>query len=151
MIVLLIVMTGLMAGLYFAFSVVIMKSLAELSAPDGAKAMNKINDVILNTVFMPLFVGTTLWFAGLIVWSFADWQEGRSMLEVGAAVIYIVGMFLVTAFGNVPLNNKLKQSEENEQLLIPVWEEYLHTWTKLNHLRTVSCIASCAMLIAAQL
>lgn len=151
MIVLLIVISGLMAGLYFAFSVVIMKSLAELPALDGAKAMNKINDVILNTVFMPLFFGSTLWFAGLIVWSFADWQEGRSMIEVSAAVIYIIGMFLVTAFGNVPLNNKLQQSEENEQILILAWEEYLHKWTRLNHLRTLSCIASCAVLILAQL
>jgi uncharacterized membrane protein len=56
MIVVLIVMTGLMAGVYFAFSVVVMKSLAELPAFHAAKAMNKINDVIINTVFYPFFL-----------------------------------------------------------------------------------------------
>ncbi|GAB1257452.1 DUF1772 domain-containing protein [Aurantivibrio plasticivorans] len=151
MILLLILMTGLMAGIYFVFSVVIMKSLAALPANDGAKAMNKINDVILNTAFMPLFFISTLWFAGLIVWSFADWHVGRSSLEVSAAVIYIVGMFCVTAFGNVPLNNYLKQSEDNEQYLTRAWQEYLSKWTVLNHLRTISCIAACAVLVLAQL
>jgi uncharacterized membrane protein len=151
MIVVLIVMTGLMAGVYFTFSVVVMKSLAEMPAFHAAKAMNKINDAIINTVFLPIFFGTTLWYAGLIVWWFADWQSGSSMLEILAALTYIVGMFFVTAFGNVPLNNKLKESEDNESTLIIVWSQYLQQWTQLNHLRTVSCIVSCALLVIAQI
>lgn len=150
MIVLLIVMTGLMAGIYFAFSVVIMKLLAELPTISGAKVMNKINDVILNTVFMPLFFLSTLLCVGVIIWSLTSWHEGRSVLEVSAAFIYIIGMFGVTAFGNVPLNNKLKRSERNEETLALVWKEYLHKWTKLNHLRAISCVVSTVMLIVAQ-
>lgn len=150
MIVLLIVMTGLMAGIYFTFSVVVMKSLGQLPAAEGARVMIRINDVILNTVFMPLFFGSTLWFGGLILWSFADWQEGRSMMEVTAALIYIIGMFLVTAFGNLPLNNQLKESEDNEPELVTTWNIYLVRWTQLNHFRTLSCIAACIVLVMAQ-
>jgi uncharacterized membrane protein len=73
------------------------------------------------------------------------------MLEILAALTYIVGMFFVTAFGNVPLNNKLKESEDNESTLISVWSQYLQQWTQLNHLRTVSCIVSCALLVIAQI
>lgn len=149
--VLLIVMTGLMAGVYFAFSVFIMKSLGELPALQAARVMNKINDVIINTLFLPVFFGSTLWFAGLTVWSFADWQNGRSIWVVTAALIYIVGMFFVTAFGNVPLNNKLRESESVDSRLITFWGEYIDKWTWLNHLRTVSCIAACALLVVAQI
>lgn len=146
MIILLILMTGLMAGIYFAFSVFIMKSLAELPALQAAQAMNKINDVIVNTLFLPLFFGSTLWYAGLIIWSIADWQSGQSLLVVVAASIYILGMFFVTAFANVPLNNQLKSSASSDTELIRFWNEYLHRWTRLNHLRMVSCMAACAAL-----
>ncbi|BCD99836.1 DUF1772 domain-containing protein [Marinagarivorans cellulosilyticus] len=146
MLVLLIVMTGLMAGVYFVFSVVIMKSLGELPPVQGAQAMNKINDVIINTLFLPIFFGSTLWFLGLIVWAFADWQTGQSLRVVTAALVYIVGMFLVTAFGNVPLNNRLKQSEADEVALAKYWAYYQNHWTRLNHLRTPSCMAACALL-----
>jgi len=146
MIVLLIVMTGLMAGTYFAFSVFIMKSLSEMPALHAAQTMNKINDVIINTVFLPVFVGSTLWYAGLIIWSFADWQGNRSVLIIIAALTYVLGMFTITAFGNVPLNNKLKLSEVNDTELVNFWGTYLRTWTQLNHLRLVSCLASLTLL-----
>jgi len=146
MMTLLIVLTGLMAGIYFAFSTFVMKALNQLPALHAAHAMNKINDVIVNTVFLPIFFGSTLWFAGLIVWSVADWQGTQSMLLISAALIYIVGMFFVTAFGNVPLNNKLKASEVSEEQLARYWPVYMAKWTKLNHIRSVSCISACDVL-----
>ena len=149
MIAVLIVITGIMAGTYFAFSVVIMTSLTELPKTQGAKVMNEINDVILNTAFMPLFFISTFWFALLIPWSFVDWQEGQSLLEVSAALVYIIGMFGVTAFGNVPLNNKLKLSEKDTFSLQQSWDEYLIKWTRLNHVRALSSIAACAILVLA--
>jgi len=151
MIILLIVMTGLMAGIYFSFSVFIMKSLAQLPAMQAAQAMNKINDVIVNTSFLPVFFITTLWYAGLIVWSFASWQGQQSMWVIAVAVIYVLGMFGVTAFGNVPLNNQLKAQEANPAMLQQVWQEYLRRWTRLNHLRTLSCMLACALLAAAHI
>lgn len=151
MIILLMIITGIMAGIYFAFSVFIMKSLGQLPAFEGAKAMNKINDVIIHTVFLPLFLGSTLWYAGLIFWSFADWKSGQSALIISAAVVYIVGMFLVTAIGNVPLNNRLKESENDKKERHKTWQYYLQKWTQLNHLRTISCLVSLALLILSQI
>lgn len=146
MLILLVVLTGLMAGIYFAFSAFIMKSLNQLPDLQAAQAMNKINDVIVNTIFLPVFFGSTLWYAGLIVWVVADWQGSHSGLFVLAALIYIVGMFFVTAFGNVPLNNKLKEMARSDYSLVVYWDEYQSTWTQLNHIRSLSCIASCAVL-----
>lgn len=146
MIILLIVMTGIMAGVYFAFSVFVMKSLAQLPALQAAQVMNKINDVIVNTLFLPIFFGSTFCYAGFIVWQFADWQSGYSELIIAAAIIYITGMFLVTAFGNVPLNNRLKAGEANDAELALLWQHYLDKWAQLNHLRTISCIISLMLL-----
>jgi uncharacterized membrane protein len=138
-----------MAGIYFTFSVFIMKSFSQLPEKQGADAMNKINDVIVNTLFLPVFFLSTLWYAGLIVWSLTDWKEGESVLIIVAALIYIVGMFLITAFGNVPMNNQLKNVSDDEDQLVRYWRIYLRQWTRLNHVRTVSCMAACAFLCIA--
>lgn len=151
MLILLIILTGLMAGIYLAFSAVIMTSLNELPALHAAQAMNKINDVIVNTIFLPIFFGSTLWYAGLIVWSSADWQSGTSGLIILSALIYIVSTFLVTAFGNLPMNNKLKAIESNETLLVDYWKKYQHSWSRLNHIRTLSSTVAIAFLVASQI
>ena len=145
MLVLLIVLTGLMAGIYFAFSIFVMKALNELPALHAAQAMNKINDTIVNTLFLPIFFGSTLWSAGVIVWALTDWQNQRSILMVIAAALYIIGMFVVTAFGNVPLNNRLKACEQNDHHLAEYWKKYLQDWIRLNHIRTLSCSATCLL------
>lgn len=146
MLILLVVLTGLMAGIYFAFSTFIMKALNQLPSLQAAQAMNKINDIIVNTIFLPIFFGSTLWYAGMIVWALADWQSGRSLLVIIAGLTYILGMFVVTAFGNVPLNNKLKASASSDSSLKEYWKVYLRAWIQLNYLRTLSCITSCAVL-----
>ena len=51
---------GLLAGLYFAFSVFIMSALDRLGPAAGAAAMNSINTVILRSLFMPVFLLTSL-------------------------------------------------------------------------------------------
>ena len=49
---------GLMAGLFFAFSVSVMKALARLPSAEGIAAMQSINVAIINPVFLAAFFGT---------------------------------------------------------------------------------------------
>ena len=51
---------GLIAGLYFAFSAFIMTALGRIGQAAGITAMNAINAVIVQSLFMPLFLGTTV-------------------------------------------------------------------------------------------
>jgi uncharacterized membrane protein len=51
---------GLIGGLYFAFSAVIMTSLSRIDQGAGIVAMNAINEDIVRSSFMPIFLGTTL-------------------------------------------------------------------------------------------
>ena len=134
--------SGLMAGVYFAFSAFIMQSLASLPGNAGAAAMNAINRVILKSLFMLLFWGSTIVSALLL--GFGLWRLAVSDLApalVGAT--YFGGMFLVTATRNVPLNNALAAGEERPE----VWQDYLRRWTYWNSFRTVACLVTCALAI----
>lgn len=52
--------SGLMAGLFFVFSVCIMQALSRLPPEQGIAAMNAINVVIQNPLFLTAFMGTAL-------------------------------------------------------------------------------------------
>lgn len=132
-----IVCTGTMAGIYFAFSVFVMRALSEVSAAVGIGAMNSINRVILRTAFIPLFFVSTM---VLIVLAIAQ----PNGLTMGAALSYCVGMTLVTALGNVPLNNALRDASLSAREA--VWQQYLAKWTRWNHMRTLSSLIACLLL-----
>ena len=71
----------------------------------------------------------------------------RRLHDLAGAVSYLVGTFLVTGLGNVPLNNKLAAVVSTDSAAVAVWEDYLRRWTRLNTLRTVAAIAAALMLI----
>jgi uncharacterized membrane protein len=146
MISLLILLIGLMAGVYFTFSAFVMKALSQQPPLEGAAAMNRINQVILNSLFMPVFLTSTLGVALLAGWAVLNWESNHGLMLVGA-LFYLVGMFGVTVFGNVPLNNRLNQDADNPDTLTQTWADYQHRWTRLNHLRTLSCVISLGLLL----
>jgi uncharacterized membrane protein len=132
---------ALLGGLYFAFSAFIMRALAQIGAP-GIAAMNCINAVILRSSFMPFFVGTTLGCAVLAVYGLVA-DDPRRWFMVAGGILYVAGMFGVTMFFNVPLNNALASAGEQN------WPRYLARWTRWNHVRTLTSMGAAALFIAA--
>ena len=51
-------LSGLVAGIFFAFSNFVMKALARVSPGQGIAAMQSINVVVLNRWFFAVFLGT---------------------------------------------------------------------------------------------
>jgi len=141
--------SGLVAGLFFAFSTFIMSALARIPQERGISAMQSINSTILRSLFMPLFFGTSL--VGLLLAGIAMFRsDGAGALAMLAAgVVYFVGMFLCTVFFNVPLNNALAAVDPGSAEAEPVWSRYLKVWTAWNHVRTVASTAACGLFIAA--
>lgn len=131
------VSSGLMAGVYLAFSVVIMKSLATLSRRQGIDAMNVINELILKTAFMPLFFGSSVLALAMIITSIWFQSEAGAGGTLTAGLIYLFGMFVSTAAVNVPLNNKLANVSGDGEEAQRVWQEYLRRWTRWNTSRTL--------------
>lgn len=139
--------SGIMAGVYLTFSVVIMRSLSRLDPAEGIAAMNTINREIVKTAFMPLFFGSTILAvlmigAGIWLWG----NEGATGI-VASGFIYFIGMFMVTALGNVPLNNKLDRVEGAGLEAVQVWTEYLSHWTRWNTVRSVACATAMVICI----
>ena len=141
--------SGLLAGLYFAFSAFIMTSLERIPQAAGVAAMQSINKVILSSAFMPMFWGTTLASLALAVLGFLRWGEPGTLAMLTGGVIYFVGMFVFTVIFNVPLNNALDAVDPASTQTATVWARYLKDWTFWNHVRTLACLLASGLFIYA--
>lgn len=131
---------GLLAGLYFAFSAFILQAFDRLGPAQAAAAMNAINERILRSLFMPLFLGTTL--AGLALAVIGLLGSGPVTMVAGG-LVYALGMTGVTMAFNVPLNNALVAAPTE------TWPRFLVQWLRWNHVRTIASTLASALFIAA--
>lgn len=138
---------GLLAGLYFAFSVFIMHALDRLGPAPAAAAMNSINTVILRSMFMPLFMLSSVASLVLAVIGAIRWGEPGATPLIAGGLVYFVGMFVVTMVFNVPLNNQLQASQAGDVAVR--WRRYVVSWTRWNHVRTLASLVASALFIAA--
>jgi uncharacterized membrane protein len=136
--------SGLLAGVFFAFSAFVMSGLRRLPDPGGAAAMRSINVTAQRPPLMIALFGVCALCAVMIVRALATWsQPGAAWLLVGA-VLTIVGALGVTAAINVPLNDRLDAGTIT-------WSKFLAAWDPANHARTVLCLAGCALLLVGAL
>lgn len=138
---------GLIAGIYFAFSAFIMTAFKRIDVAAGVAAMNAINRVILTSLFMPLFWGTTLASLALALAAILRWGQPGAAAMLTGGLVYLAGMFLVTALFNVPLNRALERAGEADRFT--VWSGYLGDWTRWNHLRTLASTAAAGLYVLA--
>lgn len=138
---------GLLAGVYFAFSAFVMSALSRIDYSAAISAMNAINVVIVRSLFMPLFLGTTLTSAALAVMALLRWSEPGSGLLIAGGIVYVVGMAVVTMVFNVPLNDALANVGPGEPGAAALWEHYLKDWTLWNHVRTATSLGACVLYV----
>ena len=136
--------SGLMAGLFFVFSVCIMTALGRLAPASGIAAMQSINVTILNGIFLSVFMGTAVLCLALIVAWFVGWVPSGGLFVLAGAVLYLVGIIGVTMFVNVPMNDALAAVAPDSSEGAVLWNDYLVNWTLWNHVRTVAGIAALA-------
>ncbi|MCG8463036.1 MAG: DUF1772 domain-containing protein [Holophagales bacterium] len=141
--------SGLMAGVYLAFSTFIMAAFDRIPASHAVSAMNSINKVILRSLFMLLFFGSTLVSAFLVYSGFAMQNDSVSGLVLAAGLIYVIGMFISTAVFNVPRNDRLARVDPDSAEAQPAWEKYYKEWTFWNHMRTLASLVTFVLSIYA--
>jgi uncharacterized membrane protein len=135
---------GLMAGLFFAFSVSVMKGLARLPSAQGIAAMQSINVAIINPVFLAVFFGTAAACVFVMIASLLQWHDpGAVYLLIGGA-LYLVGSLLVTIVFNVPKNKALASVAPAGPEGARLWAGYVASWTAWNHVRTAASLAAAA-------
>jgi uncharacterized membrane protein len=142
--------SGLMAGVFFAFSNFVMAALARLAPAEGIRAMQAINVTVLNRLFLATFLGTGVTSVAAMVIA-AVWRRGDpgTLYCLMAGALYLIGSILVTMRGNVPLNNALAALDPTHPESATRWSDYVHNWTRWNHVRTIACAVATALFIFA--
>ena len=140
---------GLLAGLYFAFSTFIMTALGRIDQAAGIAAMNAINKVIVQSPFLPVFLGSTLTCLALAILAPFRWDEPGAAMWLAGGALYVIGMFVVTMVFNVPLNHALAAVQPASSEAATLWARYLTDWTWWNHVRTVTSTLAFVLFIAA--
>jgi uncharacterized membrane protein len=136
---------GLMAGIFFIFSNTIMGALGRLEPTQGILAMQSINRVILNPLFLAVFMGSALLCALVLFTSFG--RGSSTPFFIIGSLLYIVGAFLVTVVVNVPMNNAVDAASATSLEGLEIWSRYLTNWTAWNHVRTVTSFLATALLM----
>ena len=137
--------SGLMAGFLFAFSVCIMKALSRLPPAQGIRAMQMINVVVLNPVFLSVFVGTAAACVLLGVSSLLTWHQPDALYRLIGSVLYLVGTMIVTIAFNIPRNEALATVAADSPDGAKRWQQFLREWTIWNHVRTVAALLAAGM------
>lgn len=134
--------SGVMAGLFFVFSNTIMSALGKTPPNQGAAAMQLINVVIVNPVFLLFFMGTGVLHVASMGLSLMHNGMSGSLWVLGGGALYLVGGLFVTIQFNVPLNESLAALDMEDVANADMWHEYLNRWVPWNHVRTFATIGS---------
>jgi uncharacterized membrane protein len=139
--------SGLMAGIFFAFSSFVMTGLSLLSPTAGAQAMRAINIAAINRSFMALLFGTAVLCMVLGGSAIFRIHDAGSRLQLCGCFAYLIGTLGLTALYHVPLNDELAALPLNSPRLPYLWSRYLHQWTLWNHIRMLSSLLTSAAMV----
>jgi len=147
-----ILFTGLTAGLYFTWSNAVTPGIGQLDDLTFLKSFQSINRVIINGKFMIVFFGPVIL---LFLNTYLFKCNNTSFwLFLIAALLFLVGIGLVTIFGNVPLNEVLDKSNLEVFSKIELQElrnKFEQPWNRWHIIRTLSSFTSFLLLIIGML
>lgn len=130
------VVTGLVAGVYYAFACSVMLGLGASGDRTFIEAMQNINKKIENPVFFLAFFGALI----LAAWALRSFRhDHRLRLWIAAGlVLYAIGL-LTTMAVNIPLNNQLAAAGVPAKIVDPaaVRARFEDTWNLWNITRAV--------------
>ncbi len=144
--------TGLVAGVYYAYTVSVNLGLAAQPDASYIATMQAINERIENPLFFASFFGAALFsLAALAAHYSRRPRSGRFWLIALACVLYIGGSFLLTAFVNVPMNEELARvaSDVSTGELSRARAAYEGPWNFWNGVRTVFSFLAFLVLVGA--
>jgi uncharacterized membrane protein len=131
------VLTGLMAGVFFTYSNSVTPGLDALEPRQALAAMLSMNQKILNPAFLTMFVTAPLAGAATGVLLLLSGNKTAGILLLSAAAAYFLGSFVPTMAVNVPMNEALAAGWAAGETADPakLWTEFSARWTSWNTLR----------------
>jgi uncharacterized membrane protein len=145
------ILTALVTGLYFGYSVSVNGGLHRLNDSEYVKAMQSINVAIQNPIFFVSFIGP------LLLLPLATFLQGHTnsmqfALLLASSVLYIAGSFGVTMIGNVPLNQRIAKFDVTNAAgneIAQARSGFEKSWNRLHTIRTLSSIAATVIIFVA--
>ena len=137
-----ILLTGLMAGIFFTWSNAVKPGIGKLSDIEYLRALQSMNRVILNNAFRIIFLGAIIAVALVPVFYFNLYPKNIFWLFVFTLVIYWIGVFGVTVSGNIPLNEILDKTNLESITLEEIKTLRKSIELKWNNYNLIRCISS---------
>ena len=151
MIICTIVLSGLVAGLLYGYACSVNPGLHKLGNKEYLSAMQAINTVILNPIFFLSFMGSLVMLA-FTAFQLRIGQTAAFYYVLAALLIYLIGVFGVTMFANVPLNNRLANfniSAASEKDLFTMRAIFERRWNAFHNIRTIASVVAFVLSIMA--
>lgn len=143
-----VILNALATGFFFAWSVSVILGTKKVGDFTYLESMQSINREILNPAFFIVFFGSivSLFASTILQYNY----KPMFWFLAASAVIYLIGTFGVTAFGNVPLNNELEALHLKELSITELKSfrtYYESLWNRFHTVRTLSSLISFVLLI----
>lgn len=137
-----VIASGLIAGVFLAFSDFVMKSLCAASPASGIEAMQLINRKVYGSVFMFLLIAMLVISVVLVFYAFVYMTGPAAAWIISGCALYVIGVFIVTMVVNVPMNQRLDAMNHDGAETASYWVVYGSSWTLWNHVRTIASAGS---------
>lgn len=141
--------SAIIGGTFSAFSEFIMKALLRTVPAGGIEAMQHINRTVIKTQFVAGILSIALFSVLFAIYSLFAFTGSAMVTIILATIVYIPSVFLMTMFGNVPMNNKLEALDYTSFEAQVYWKKYGRIWTQLNHVRSLGSIATAGLYVIA--
>ncbi|WP_221892871.1 anthrone oxygenase family protein [Parasphingopyxis marina] len=141
--------SAVIGGVFSAFSEFVMSGLLKTTPAGGIEAMQHINRDVIKTQFVAGILSIALFSALFAIYSVTVFEGAALTTLILAPIVYLPSVFLMTMFGNVPMNNKLERLDHSTAEAEAYWAEYSRKWTRLNHLRSLGSILTAGLYIIA--
>lgn len=144
--------SALLAGVLQSFSDFVMQGLQRAAPAGGIESMQQLNRTVYRSLFLAIFFLLVPATIGFAIFAWFNMTGLEQTLILAAPIIYVPLVFFVTAFGNVPMNERLDKMDHTSAEAAAYWTTYGRVWTRWNTLRTSAAIAvSLSYLLAAVL
>lgn len=135
--------TGLVAGLFYGYQCSVNKGLGNLNDTEYLKGFQSINRAIQNPTFFLSFMGSIIFLGITVILAYRSGQTISFYFLLAALLVYLVGVFGLTIFGNVPLNEKLDAfdiASSSPNAITELRTGFELPWNRLHSIRTVFSI-----------
>ncbi|AEF41037.1 anthrone oxygenase family protein [Hoyosella subflava] len=143
-------LTGLSAGLFFAYACSVMLALRSMPDRVFIDAMQRINSAIVNPWFLSVYIGSAFFIVVAVALVAISGAVGPAV-AAGVALLMYATTMVITGRVNIPLNVELEAAdpEDNAAHLRSARAHFEPRWVRFNLVRTATACAAAAALCLA--